>query len=574
MKFRTRLALAMLSVVLVATALGLAASATQVRASYRQALRDLFESGARTVTAVRDAELAAVQARCRRLAASPRLFAAMESGDRQVLSQVADDELREFFVGARAGSVGGRRSAGYLFLDAKAAPIEPGTGTPTLDAAVAARWMRETDAVRQSGEARLGYLAANGTPLEVLFTPVADPDDGTRVGTLAVLFPVEFAAPMPMAGGGELRTGLLLGDAMFGGQVPAAAGGVLAASGGTAVEGSPMKGATETEFPVDGVPWLAFRQSLDPMDPSAQLVIAASLEPMQAALRRLVASAVVSGGLGVALGVVVALVMARGLARPVAALSDAAHRVGRGEYDVRVTVRRRDELGRLAERFNEMTHGLSLRDKYRGLLDLVADPGIAQEMIGGTVDLGGVMTPAAVIFCDIRGFTPLSNRLTPHQVVEVLNEHMTALTEVVYRHGGVVDKFVGDLIMAVFGAPKPGGDDAVRAARCAFDMVRTRERLNRTAKEPIQIGVGVAYGDMVAGCMGSRQRLNYTVLGDRVNLGARLCSMAPAMAVYIDDQTRARLGQGWDIAALEPLKVKGFAQPVPAYRIDSKEDAA
>jgi class 3 adenylate cyclase len=231
-------------------------------------------------------------------------------------------------------------------------------------------------------------------------------------------------------------------------------------------------------------------------------------------------------------------------------------------------------LGRLAERFNEMTHGLTLRDKYRGLLDLVADPGIAEEMIGGTVDLGGVMTPAAVIFCDIRGFTPLSNRLTPHQVVEVLNDHMTALTEVVYRHGGVVDKFVGDLIMAVFGAPKAGTDDAVRAARCAFDMVRTRERLNRTAKEPIQIGVGVAYGDMVAGCMGSRQRLNYTVLGDRVNLGARLCSMAPAMAVYIDDQTRARLGPGWGIAALEPLKVKGFAAPVPAFRIDSMEETA
>jgi class 3 adenylate cyclase len=101
--------------------------------------------------------------------------------------------------------------------------------------------------------------------------------------------------------------------------------------------------------------------------------------------------------------------------------------------------------------------------------------------------------------------------------------------------------------------------------------VRTRERLNRTAKEPIQIGVGVAYGDMVAGCMGSRQRLNYTVLGDRVNLGARLCSMAPAMAVYIDDQTRARLGPGWGITALDPLKVKGFADAVPAFRVDSVE---
>ena len=105
-------------------------------------------------------------------------------------------------------------------------------------------------------------------------------------------------------------------------------------------------------------------------------------------------------------------------------------------------------------------------------------------------------------------------------------------------------------------------------------MVRERERINRTAKEPIQIGVGVAYGDAVAGCMGSQQRLNYPVLGDRVNLAARLCSMAPAMAVYVDDRTRERLGPEWRVSALDPLKVKGFADPVPAYRLDAMEAAS
>ena len=554
MRFRTRLALAMLAVVLVATAVGLALNARQVRAAYRATLQDLFESGARSVIAVRDAELAAVRVRCARLASLPRVVGAFESGDRGALEGVADDELREFRM--RDSSVGGRASSGYLFLDEKDAPIEPGTGTPALDAAVAARWKREGDAVRRGEAQRLAYLDFQGTATEVLFTPVTDANDGSRLGTLAVLFPYRVAEVASVAGGGELRNGLLIGGTMFGGQLPA--------------EAASRSG--DEGFIVRGQPWIAFRQPIDPLDASVQLVIAASLEPMQAALRRLVWSAVAAGGVGVGLGVVVAFAVARSLARPVAAMSEAAQRVGSGDYAVRVPVTRRDELGQLAERFNDMTHGLALRDKYRGLLDLVADPGIAEEMIGGASQLGGVTTPVAVIFCDIRGFTPLSNRLTAPQVVELLNEHMTALTEVVYRHGGVVDKFVGDLIMAVFGAPKPGTDDAARAARCAFEMVRERDRINRTAKEPIQIGVGVAYGDAVAGCMGSRQRLNYTVLGDRVNLGARLCSMAPAMAVYVDDRTRERLGPEWRVTALEPLKVKGFAEPVQAYRLDSVEE--
>jgi class 3 adenylate cyclase len=547
----------MLAVVLLATALGLALNAREVRASYRATLQDLFESGARSVVAVRDAELAAVRVRCARLASLPRVIGAFESGDRGALEGTADDELREFRV--TDSSVGGRASSGYLFLDEAGAAIEPATGTPRLDEAVAARWKRESAAVRDGDAQRLAYLDFDGSAVEVLFTPVVDPNTGARLGTLAVLFPYRVAPTAPVAGGGEHRNGLLLGGTMHGGQLPAEAASTL---------------GTDDRFDVAGEPWIAFRQPLDPLDASVQLVIATSLEPMHAALRRLVWGAVVAGGFGVALGVVVALALARGLARPVAAMSEAAQRVGGGDYAVRVPVTRHDELGRLAERFNDMAHGLALRDKYRGLLDLVADPHIAEEMIGGASTLGGVTTPVAVIFCDIRGFTPLSNRLTAPQVVELLNEHMTALTEVVYRHGGVVDKFVGDLIMAVFGAPRPGADDALRAARCAFEMVRERERINRTAKEPIQIGVGVAYGDAVAGCMGSQQRLNYTVLGDRVNLAARLCSMAPAMAVYVDDRTRERLGPEWRVSALDPLKVKGFADPVPAYRLDAMEAAS
>jgi class 3 adenylate cyclase len=566
-KFRTRLTLAMLAVVLVATAVGLLASTSQVRASYREALDDLFQAGARSVIAVREAEMGAVKARCRRLASLPRLVAAFEGENLEDLYLTADDELREFGRRASEFAVGGRANSGFLFLNANNQPIGDGSGRPDFDVRVAQRWAREPAEVRAATEQRVAFLEDRGVPTEVLFTPVIDPATGDRLLTLAIAFPYRVASAVPTAGGGELRNGLLLAGTLFGDQLPADAATVLSDGLGTA------RNASEVEFRNAGEPWIAYCKPLDPMDPSAQLVVAASLEPMRAALWRLMLSAFASGSLGVILGVMVAVTLSRGIARPVSRLAEAARRVGAGDLAVRVPVDRRDEIGQLAARFNDMTHGLALRDKYRGLLDLVADPGIAEEMIGGTVDLGGVTTPAAVIFCDIRGFTPLTNRLSAHEVVDLLNEHMTALTEVVYRHGGVVDKFVGDLIMAVFGAPRPGTDDAVRAARCAVDMVITRARINRGAKNPIEIGVGLAFGDMVAGCMGSRQRLNYTVLGDRVNLAARLCSAAPAMCVYADGAVRERLGPGWGVTPLEPLKVKGFSEPVQAYRLDSMEDS-
>ena len=563
----------MLAVVLVATALGLLASSAQVRGAYRQSLMDLFQSEARAVVAVRDAELQAVQAQCRRLVGLPRVFAAMSAwaggeGQADDLYDRTSDDLKEFFRRAREVAGGGKSTAGYLFLDRSGKPIEPSGNDADIDEAVGQRWQREPVAAREGGDERLAYLAVGEVALQAMYFAVQDPEDGSRLGTLAVFFPFVSPQAVQAESGGQMRSALLLQGRLFGGQLPAELASSLTSAAAQDAQ------ATACPLELNGQPWLARLNPIEAGDASVRLVTAASLVPMHQAVRRLLFSGLAAGSVGVVIGVVVALATARGMARPVAALSEAATRVGRGDYAVRLPVARRDELGLLAERFNDMTHGLTLRDKYRGLLDLVADPGIAQEMIGGSVDLGGVTTPAAVIFCDIRGFTPLTNSRTAHEVVDLLNRHMTALTEVVYRHGGVVDKFVGDLIMAVFGAPRGAPDDAERAARCALDMVRERERLNRIDAVPIQIGVGVAYGDMVAGCMGSEKRLNYTVLGDRVNLAARLCSAAPAGAVYVDQQVRERLGRGWTVAALEPLKVKGFDQPVAAWRLeDWKENA-
>jgi class 3 adenylate cyclase len=157
--------------------------------------------------------------------------------------------------------------------------------------------------------------------------------------------------------------------------------------------------------------------------------------------------------------------------------------------------------------------------------------------------------------------------MPPGEVIEMLNEHMTALVAVVKQHHGVLDKFVGDLLMAVFGAPMHHGDDTANATRCALRLLQVRQELNRTSRHQHRVGIGVATGTVVAGCMGSTDRLNYTVLGERVNLASRLCARAGAGEILIDENTRRKLGSQIQVEAIGEIELKGFATAVPVLRL-------
>jgi len=234
---------------------------------------------------------------------------------------------------------------------------------------------------------------------------------------------------------------------------------------------------------------------------------------------------------------------------------------------LKVPVRTRDEVGQLTVAFNEMTEGLAQKERYRTLLNQVADERVAQQLISGQIKLGGEVRQASVLFCDIRGFTALTQNMPPTEVIEMLNEHMTALTRRVKEHEGVLDKFVGDLLMAIFGAPLAHGDDVLHAARCAVSLLEERKRLNQTSRHQIQVGIGLATGNVVAGGMGSAERFHYTVLGERVNLASRLCQQAAAGEILIE-QTTYELLTNQIIAEPGPaLTLKGFAAPVKVYRL-------
>ena len=265
---------------------------------------------------------------------------------------------------------------------------------------------------------------------------------------------------------------------------------------------------------------------------------------------------IVAGGLIFSL--VLSVGVAQGLNNPIARLKAAVTRVGQGDFTARVENQSHDEIGELSLAFNQMAEDLSLKERYKNVLSQVTDSKVADRLMRGEVELGGEELDVTILFCDIRGFTNLSAGMDPHRLVSFLNKHMTAMTEVAYKYGGVVDKFVGDEIMVLFGAPIQSENDIQNAFACAQEMVRRRTEMNLEAETPLQVGIGMAHGKVVAGCMGSKDRLNYTVVGESVNLASRLCSEAREMEIAVDGAMKVALGSKLAQSEKKVKSLKGF----------------
>ena len=263
----------------------------------------------------------------------------------------------------------------------------------------------------------------------------------------------------------------------------------------------------------------------------------------------------------------VSLLLSHGLSVPIRELVGGTEQISKGNFAVQVPVRGQDDMGQLAQSFNEMAAGLALKEKYHSILRTIADKDVAQQLLEGKIALGGELRETTVMFCDIRGFTALTQNMNPTEVIALLNEHMTVLTKIVTEHHGVVDKFIGDSIMALFGAPKSYGNDALNAVRCAQRMMAERAKLNETSRYHLQVGIGIASGQVLAGNMGSADRSNYTVLGERVNLAARLCSVAARGEIVIGPATREQLGDLITVEVMDPLQLKGFSDSVVAFKL-------
>jgi len=279
-----------------------------------------------------------------------------------------------------------------------------------------------------------------------------------------------------------------------------------------------------------------------------------------------------------ALGVAVlaALWIAHGVSKPVQQLAAYTRHVATGDYTRRLDLRREDELGQLATAFNDMSAGLAERDRVRDLLDKNVSPEVAAQLMRDGAALGGEEREVTVLFADLRGFTPLSETLPPREVLTLLNRYLDRMSAEIERHGGVIDKFIGDEIMALFGAPVGHGDDADRAVAAALAMQAALAQLNREfaaeGRPPLAIGIGINTARVVAGNMGSHRRLNYSVIGDGVNVAARLQTLTRTheyhAGILVSAATlQAARGQ-YQTRALGQISVKGRSEPVTLFAVD------
>ncbi len=212
-------------------------------------------------------------------------------------------------------------------------------------------------------------------------------------------------------------------------------------------------------------------------------------------------------------------------------------------------------------------------ERTRSNLSRFLSPAIVDEIMksDSTIELGGRKQTVTTLFCDIRGFTPIAEQIPADALVGLLNEHFSAMTQIVFDHKGTLDKYVGDEIMAIFGAPMSAADDAVRAVRAAMAFQTRNAELNLlragNGLPEIHLGIGVNTGDVIAGCIGSPMKMDFTVMGDPVNVANRLCDLAEPGQVVVGGPTHELVKDIVVARSIGTVQLKGKALGVHAFEI-------
>jgi len=275
--------------------------------------------------------------------------------------------------------------------------------------------------------------------------------------------------------------------------------------------------------------------------------------------------------IGLMLSVGGGILIARTVTKPVLTLAEGMSRVDDGDYTRFVTIKQKDEIGKLADTFNKMIKGLAERDRVRNLLGKVVSVAVAEELLSKEIELGGEEREVTVLFSDLRNFTTLCEHRSPKDILSLLNTYLTKVSAVVELNGGVVDKYIGDAIMALYGAPLRHNDDAERAINTAMNMCHALDELNSDFEQRglprLDMGIGINTALVVVGNMGSQTRLNYTVIGDGVNLASRLEGLSKkyGVSIIVSESTQA-MSTGFIFRELDKVIVKGKTTPIVIYQ--------
>ncbi len=277
---------------------------------------------------------------------------------------------------------------------------------------------------------------------------------------------------------------------------------------------------------------------------------------------------------------VTAFAFGRSLRKDSEKLLEAVRKVGGGNFEPSVSTSRPDELSLVAAGINDMANGLLLRERIRDALGRFVSPEVATEFIekyardGRQVELGGIKRDVVIVFSDLRGFTQLSESLPPERLIGVLNGYFTEMVEAIRSNGGMVDKFIGDAVLAVFGLidGSSGDNPAVSAVRAAMEM---HERLAKYNEElaadgiGLKSGIGIHAGEVVAGYLGSVQRLEFTVIGHNVNVAARIESQAkaPNPPLLVSDEVAKRVGSVFEMECVGAAPLKGVGDEMKLFTV-------
>ncbi|HEX2088149.1 MAG TPA: adenylate/guanylate cyclase domain-containing protein [Solirubrobacteraceae bacterium] len=280
--------------------------------------------------------------------------------------------------------------------------------------------------------------------------------------------------------------------------------------------------------------------------------------------RLVVVVALLLGVLALAVGFAITVFAARSLAEPVAGLRGALERIERGEYDARVTVDDGSEVGLLQSGFNRMAAGLAERERIREAFGTYVDRDVAEHILREGTSLAGEEVEVTLMFVDVRGFTGFAEHASAREVVATINRLFELVVPIVHAHAGHVDKFVGDGLLAVFGAPRRREDHADQALAAALEIAQAvRDEFG----EELSVGVGLNSGVVVAGNVGGAGRLEFSVIGDAVNVAARVeaATRQTGDTVLLAQRTKELLRAAPPLVERPGVRLKGKSGPATLY---------
>jgi class 3 adenylate cyclase len=259
--------------------------------------------------------------------------------------------------------------------------------------------------------------------------------------------------------------------------------------------------------------------------------------------------------------------------RPVEEIMTAVEKMKAGDLTAPLPIGRMDDWGDLARSLKSMGESLREKDRISLILGKVVAPQAAKKILAENeyFALKGESRECTILFADLKGFNILSEHMTPPQLVEALNQYFNLINEAVFKHEGMMDKFIGDTAVAVWGAPFSHPDKEILAVRTAMEILETLKDFNiaRIIKNipPFTIGIGIHTGPVVTGNLGSEKHYDYTVIGDNLHVTSRLCAMSAPGQIIVSSQTYEKIKKQVNVKPLSPILVKGSTQPVPTYEI-------